>query len=164
MADVINDVAHELVNLLRTAFAGEQAAIALQFSSAPHPVPLTKTMLAVGLQDAELLPCALSDFAGLDEDGNSLYGRMLEITAAIQILCPPGKEAAECQRVFGKICNSLLFVQQEYEVTRVWCGKVQFEKELGALVLPCYAKLHLTVCQQRQEQAIGNYVIRRVTE
>lgn len=164
MTSVISNIATELVTQLNSAFAGKPITAVLQFSSAPRPVPLTQTRLAVGLQDAQVLPCALSDFAGLDENSNSICCRTMEITAAIKIYCPPKKETAECQRIFGMICDNLLFTKSKYDVMRIWCGHVQFEKDLGALVLPCYAKLRLTVNHHSQEQSISDFKIRRVNE
>lgn len=164
MTDGLEQLPQALVHILNGALAGNGARAGAEYPDRTRPAPLTQSLVAVGLQDAELLPRALADFAGLDETGGSVFGRTLEVTAAMNVCCPPAMGSAEAQRIFGLICDVLLFSQREYDVTRCWCGKAAFEKELGALVLPCFARLRMTVTARRDEANIRDFVIRRVSE
>ena len=81
----------------------------------------------------------------------------------MSVCCPTGDEAAGCQAVFSKLCDTLLFGGLAYEVKRVWCGKVTYDRELGALVLPCYARLRLAVQASEGVDGALDFVIRRVS-
>lgn len=161
MADVMNGLVCGLVDVLNLILAGEKARAVAQYPAQARQAPLKKPVIAVGLQDVATLPSSLADFSGVDNSGNGIYGRTLEATVAMTICCPPDGTAAECLHLLELVAGGLLLEQQEFEVLRVWCGKVSFDKELGALVLPCFAKTHLTVGVSHNETDIKDFVIRR---
>ncbi|MBC8547200.1 hypothetical protein H8711_09695 [Clostridiaceae bacterium NSJ-31] len=162
MTGSIAQVTGDLIRVLSSALAGDGIRVAAEYPDKARPSPLSRQVVAVGIQDAEVLPCALADFAGLDEDGG-VFARSLELTAALSVCCPTGDEAAGCQAVFSKLCDTLLFGGLAYEVKRVWCGKVTYDRELGALVLPCYARLRLAVQASEGVDGALDFVIRRVS-
>lgn len=152
----------DISRILDAAFAGDSVRTVQQLPNLPHPAPLKKSLVAVGLRDANVLPSSLGDFAGVDESGGSVYGRALEVTASMLVCAPPACGAAECQRVFGIICDSLLFLQEEYSVTRIWCEDARYDKELSALALPCFARLKVMVTRGGNEAGVTDFIIRRV--
>lgn len=162
MTSCMNKVSADLLRILNTAFAGDLVRAVEHMPATLRPAPLKKSTIALGLCDAEVLPCAMADFAGLNEGGESIYGRTLELTVSMLIYSPPNSTSAECQRIFGVICDRLLFAQTEYLTSRIWCEKVRYEKEIGALVLPCFARLKIMVTQTQNENGITNFIIRRV--
>lgn len=161
MTDVMNGLVRGLVDTLNLILAGEPTRAMAQYPAQVRQSPLKKPVIAVGLQDVATLPSSLADFAGMDSNGNHVYGRTLEATVAMTICCPPDDTAAECLHLLELVAGGLLLGQQEYEVLRVWCGKVSFDKELGALTLPCFAKTHLTVGVNHSETDLKEFVIRR---
>lgn len=163
MTGSMAQVTSDLIRVLSTALASDGIRVAAEYPDKARPSPLSRQVVAVGIQDAEVLPCALADFAGLDEDGGGVFARSLELTAALSVCCPTGDEAAGCQAVFSKLCDALLFGGLAYEVKRVWCGKVAYDRELGALVLPCYARLWLAVQASEGGDGALDFVIRRVS-
>lgn len=163
MSDVMNDLVGGMIGILNTALASQQARAVAEYPSVERRVPAKSSVVAVGLQDIATMPSSFTDFSGLDEDGNSIYGRTLEATVSMAICCAPGGTSAKCLRLFGLIASGLLLEQQQYEVLRVWCGKVAFDKDLGMLVLPCFAKTRLSVCAQRSETALSDFRIRKVS-
>lgn len=155
----MNQIVLAIAESLRGALG--EITVTEEFPQRARELPMKRGMVTVGLRDAEILPCAVSDFVGLDAQGRSLYAKSLEVTVAMGIFTRPPQTAAECQRVFGLICGALLFGEQAYDIGRVWCGEVRYDKESGALTLPCFARAALRLCRTEDAAGLAGFEIKK---
>ena len=70
--------------------------------------------------------------------------------------------ASEGIRVFGLLCNALLLSLDQYDVGRVWCGELHYDKGLGALALPGFARMRLHLDRSEQEPGLNDIIVRSV--
>ena len=163
MGNVMESLVAEVLTALEPRLAGAGVRVTSDYPDGARDMPPGRGVVAVGLQEATAVPCALCDYLGADENGRSLYGRTLEATLSLLVCVPPAEGGAGCRRVFGLLCEALLFDMTAHDVQRVWCAKTAYQKELGALVLPCCAKLRVQLARSDEGGGVTGFEIRRVT-
>lgn len=163
MEQVMDILVADVIEALKPRFAQAGVLVTPDYPDRARDMPPDKGVVAVGLQEATAMPCALNDYLGADENGNSRYGRTLEVTLGFLACVPPAEGGAGCRRLFGLLCEALLFDMAAHDVQRVWCAKTVFQKELGALTLPCCAKLRIQLAQSTEGGGVTGFTIRRVT-
>lgn len=103
--------------------------------------PIASPCVSVGISEAEI-PVKSADYIALSAGKLKRYGTDAVCKIAIKICVPKTAEGLECYKAFDDIAAACMYLN-EVDVTALKCGKISYNRLMGALVLD--AELQINV-------------------
>ncbi len=118
-----------ICNNLSAAVGIENAVVCREFPNVKQDIPLTKTVISVGLEGVEIT-CA--------EDRTAIAANACPIYYKFGVtVCVPKRQTGEtCHETVDKVIAALKTVVLNYSTTDVKVGQLKYSNTLGALTVP----------------------------
>lgn len=159
-----------ILNLVKERLAGSGflngCSVITGFPSAIKDVPLKRSVVAVSVGSVELKEGAVGRFFGKDSDGVEMYGREGVIGIRADIAVPRLSGGEVCHEILTSLTSALFEGELGGRVVSVKAGGVDFDRTLGALVLPVTISLSAVIGggQADSGEMFSRFVIKQKTE
>lgn len=147
-----------LCRWLATAEELQETDILPEFSPRLKPVPVRRPRIAVGFESLTAGEEAWEEYR---EDTGQTDARPVEAVLRLELLVPTSAGGSSCHTLWEALCHRLLFSHGEYQVEKLWCKPISFDKEAGGYRLTAWAQVELVLTQPSEVTRYSQVEVRR---
>lgn len=113
----------------------KNAVVCREFPNVKQDIPLTKTVISVGLEGIEI-SCALGTNV-ISAEQSPIYYKF-----GVTVCVPKRQTGESCHETIDKVMNALSAIVLNYSTTDVKVGQIKYSSTLGALTVPITIRIY----------------------
>ena len=137
----------------------KEADLTGEYPAARRGHPLLRPVVAVGVEEIRLERGGLSQYLGVDEEGNEQFGQRARLTLRFDILCPA--KTGGCHKLFVALCQYLLLEEGPVQPRGMSCGKLEYDRMADGLHLTGKGTVEAALVRGGSDGAIREITIIR---
>lgn len=163
----LTELKQEIVQRLTQSGAFSEVDIVEAYELRCREYPITRSVIAVGVEAVELTPGGLGGYYG-EREQQPLYGGGARVSLRFDLYAPQAEGSGRLHGLYESLCDILMLRGNTLHIEKMWCGDVIHEASDAALHLAARATLHTVILRGEDEDpaAIGQvrFVYRRPDE
>lgn len=146
MSTSITGVKQELINLLSLSL--HDVRIIGVFPSQIRENPIQSPIVSVGVASVEIASSCMDNYYGQDEATNCpIYGKLADVTLSFTV-CTPPQQSSLATVISEQLTSFLLFENIAFDVKKIICKPLFFERSLNAFILEMAVDLQLIIREE----------------
>ena len=113
----------------------QTAIVCREFPNVKQDIPLTKTVISVGLEGIEIKTLEGPDVIGAN--ASPIYYNF-----GVTVCVPKRQTGENCHETIDKVMNALSAIVLNYSTTEVKVGQLKYSNTLGALTVPITLRIY----------------------
>lgn len=113
----------------------KNAVVCREFPSVKQDIPLTKTVISVGLEGVEV--SRASGTMAISAEQSPIYYKF-----GVTVCVPKRQTGEACHETIDKVLTALSAIVLNYSTTDVRVGQIKYSNTLGALTVPITLRIY----------------------
>lgn len=126
------------------------------------PNPILNIYTSIGISKINIEPASFSSYLGVGTSGER-YGNSTEMDIEVKIYSPKSRGSRSCYTVFSNIYESLLNLNDIYNIKKISCSQVKYNSDIFSFELSCSMSLSIFVAYDTEEINISNIEVHKKT-
>lgn len=152
-----------IVDTLKQGLSGDGSLSDITFINAypgmKKTTPLNSIYATLEFSGIDISNGFFNDYLGLNL-GNEIYGKEAIMTIGLKIYTPQSIGGERCAEIFSRICSSLFFAGNSYNIRSLNCSGIEYNPKISAFVLGSSIELSMFIARDKDESNISNIIVK----